>query len=177
MSYDKIQLVDFKFEERPKIAERSTSKLYSKKQNKEIAKYPFILMQAVSFKLDFKYIDDLEIEHKVTIRDTIPAGYVYNMADIPFMLQLVTYDKHSPYVRNASLIHDYLLQYKYEFFVKKWQIIYMGLTHKEARILTSDIFQHVLEQSGVPTSKAKFMRDSVDIYQKLFVWDWFKLEK
>lgn len=170
--YKDIQLKSFSFLTKPEIHERSTSATYTKEQNKDIVKYPFINLTDVSFEIDFLF----ESHREIKIQDIIPAGFVYNMADIPFMIQPITYDKHSPYVRDASLIHDFILQYKKELYVI-WNLKDKGLTHKDFRILSSDIFENVLIQSGVPSKKARLMRNNVDIWQKLLCWSWMRIDK
>ena len=168
--YDDIQLQFVTFEKEPHIDERTTSIYNTKEQNKDIADFPYIVTEEVPFEIRFIFKE----QHEVVLKDTIPAGFTYNMADIPFLLQPISYDKHSPYVRDAALIHDYLLKYKKELY-KLWNLKAYGMGHRDFRILTSDVFEYVLIRSGVPKKKARFMRNSVDIVQKLFCWSWMRI--
>ena len=163
-----IQLQFVTFNKEPHVDERKTSCHNTKEMNDDIAAYPFMVMENVSFELRFMF----KKKYEVALKDTIPAGFTYNMADIPFLLQPISYDKHSPYVRDASLIHDYLLKYKKELF-KLWNLKDYGMNHRDFRILTSDVFEYVLLQSGVPKNKATRMRNAVDLFQKFCVWNWF----
>lgn len=168
---DDLQLTFFGFGNKPIIEERSTNCNFTKEMNKDITKFPFMNMEDVPFEINLVFENKFDIK----LLDTIPAGFVYNMADIPFFLQLISYDKHSPYVRDAALIHDYMLKYKKELF-KMWNLQAYGMDHRDFRILTSDIFERVLLFSGVPKRKARRMRNCVDIFQKLFVWSWMRID-
>ena len=97
------------------------------------------------------------------------------MADIPFLLQAISYDKHSPYVRDAALVHDYLLKYKKELY-NMWNLKAYGMDHRDFRILTSDVFERALLYAGVPERKARSMRNAVDLFQKFFVWGWMGIQ-
>lgn len=168
--YKDIQLLFVTFKKEPHIDERTTSVYNTKEQNKDIAKYPFLVKDEVPFEIKFIFKE----KYEVALKDTIPAGFTYNMADIPFLLQPISYDKHSPYVRNAALIHDYLLKYKKELY-KFWNLKAYEMDHRDFRILTSDVFEYMLRLSGVPKKKARLMRNSVDIFQKLFRLDWMRI--
>ena len=97
------------------------------------------------------------------------------MADIPFLLQAISYDKHSPYVRDAALVHDYMLKYKKELY-NMWNLKAYGMDHRDFRILTSDVFERALLCAGVPERKARKMRNAVDLFQKFFVWSWMGIK-
>ena len=169
--YNDIQLQFVTFAKEPHIDERSTSINNSKELNKDIAKYPYMVKEELPFEIKFIFKE----KYEVVLKDIIPAGFTYNMADIPFLLQPISYDKHSPYVRNAALIHDYLLKYKKELY-NLWNLEKYEMDHRDFRILTSDVFEYVLISSGVPAKKARFMRNSVDIFQKLFCWSWMEID-
>lgn len=169
--YKDIQLHSVVFGAKPHIDERSTSIDNTKEMNKDIAQFPYMVMESLPFEIRLTFKDRYEL----CLRDVIPAGFTYNMADIPFLLQPISYDKHSPYVRDASLIHDYLLKYKKVLYYV-WNLKEYGMDHRDFRILTSDVFQNVLVQSGVPLKKAKLMRNNVDIFQKLFCWSWMGID-
>lgn len=169
--YKDIQLQFVSFGKEPHIDERSTSIHNTKEMNKDIAKFPFVVREELPFEIRFIF----KKKYAVTLKDVIPAGFTYNMADIPFWLQPISYDKHSPYVRDAALIHDYLLKYKKELY-KLWNLkAAYGMRHQDFRILTSDVFEYVLIQSGVPEKKARLMRNNVDIFQKLVCWSWMRI--
>lgn len=173
--YNDIELHNVLFLAEPHIDERTTSKNNTRKENKDIAKYPFMVVEDIPFEIRFAF-KGCQFTKEIILSDTIPAGYVYNMADIPFFLQPISYDKHSPFVRNASLIHDYILEHKEELY-KMWKLEEYGLDHRDFRILSSDVFEAVLIQAGVPEKKARLMRNSVDVFQKLVCWSWMGIDK
>ena len=165
--YKDIKHLSITYLTEPIVVTRTTDENFTAETNKDIARFPYLVCNDVGFEITFDFKD----KYNIKIKDVIPAGFVYNMADIPFLLQPISYDKHSPYVKNASLIHDYILKGKKDFY-KLWQLKDYGMDHRDFRILTSDIFEKVLIQDGVPARKARRMRNSVDIFQKLFVWNW-----
>lgn len=134
--YKDLRLTFFSFGHKPVIEERSTSADFTKDMNKDIAKYPFMNMDDLPFEINAVFKNKIDVR----LADTIPAGFVYNMADIPFLLQVVSYDKHSPYVRDAALVHDYMLKYKKELY-NMWNLKAYGMDHRDFRILTSDVFE------------------------------------
>lgn len=170
MSKDLV-LTYFAFDKEPIVNERFTSASFTKEMNKDIAEFPFMNMEDLPFEINFIFKN----KHEINLKDIIPAGFVYNMADIPFFLQPFSYDKHSPYVRDAALIHDYMLKYK-KILYKMWNLKDYGMTHRDFRILTSNIFERVLLFAGVPDKKARRMRNCVDLFQKFFVWSWMRID-
>lgn len=168
--YNDIQLQFVSFGKEPHIDERSTSIHNTKEMNKDIAKFPYMVKEELPFEIKFIFRE----KYEVVLKDVIPAGFTYNMADIPLLLQPISYDKHSPYVRDAALIHDYLLKYKKELY-NLWNLKAYGMNHRDFRILTSDVFEYVLVQADVPPKKAHLMRNNVDIFQKLLCWSWMRI--
>lgn len=154
-------VLDFHFEEEPKIKERQPVKGMSKMELDSIKRFPFMVVKSVNFDIM------LDIHGKKFIfGGTIPKGFCYNMADIPDVLQCISYDKHSPFVRTASLIHDYLLVNKFRLY-EKWQLDKLGLTFAEFRDVTSNVFRIELENSAVPVKKASLMAKAVNLWQRI----------
>ena len=87
----------------------------------------------------------------------IEKGYVWNGSNIPRGLWALIGSMENTQYLNASMIHDYILERK--------------ALIKYNRELSSDIFYGMLIGSGVGKTKAKIMRNAVDIFQKLFC-DW-----
>lgn len=155
-------VLDFHFEEEPKIKERQPLKGMSKKELTSIKRFPFMVIKSVNFDIM------LDIHgNKFIFGGTIPKGFCYNMADIPDLVQCISYDKHSPFVRTASLIHDYLLVNKFRLY-EKWKLAELGLTFAEFRDVTSNVFRIELENSAVPEKKASLMSKFVNLWQRVF---------
>lgn len=169
--YKNITNLSFNFKTEPHIDKRSTSAAYTDEMNKDIASKSYMVIDDAEFNISFLFKN----KYQINLFDTIPFGFCYNMANIPFFAQPITYDKDSPYVRDASLIHDYLLDNK-EALYEMWNLKAYGLDRRDFRILTSDIFEIGLLQAGVPPKKARLMRNSVDLYQKFICWSWFKVK-
>jgi len=87
----------------------------------------------------------------------IEKGYRWNGSNIPRGLWALIGSMENTQYLNASMLHDYILEHK--------PLI------KYNRKLSSDIFYGMLIGSGVGKTKAKIMRNAVDVFQKLFC-DW-----
>ena len=80
--YDDLRLTFFAFGKKPIIEERSTSADFTKDMNKDIAKFPFMNREDLPFEINAVFKNKIDVR----LADIIPAGFVYNMADIPFLL-------------------------------------------------------------------------------------------
>ena len=160
----------FKFEEQPHIIPRTPLKGMSKRELKSIKKYPYIIVKNCNF--EFKVVYG---EESLKLKGTIPKGFCYNQADIPFILQPIAFDKHSPFVKDASLIHDYLLWAKV-FYYNYWDLANKGFTVADFRRMTSKIFELALIRASVNEDKASLMAKVVDIFQAFKFIEWGKCE-
>ena len=105
MAKREIVLESFEFtEEDPKFTPRTPYKWMSNDEKESIAHYPYILDAQCPFCASFK-VDG----NPVTLRGVVPKGFTYNLADIHWLLEPIAYDKHSPFVKDASFIHDYMV--------------------------------------------------------------------
>lgn len=158
----KISLVEFAFtEHEPVFTPRTPYYWMTDEELQGIAKYYYILDYDCPFKFTVKIDEEL-----YTFEAVVPAGFTYNLADIPFLLQLISYDKHSPFVKNGSFIHDFLLSRKRVLY-NDWEMKEKGITPLEFKRITSEIFGYVLRYNGVPYRKAKLMAKLVDLFQTL----------
>lgn len=167
----KIVLKSFEFSEKdPDFTPRTPYAYMSDDELKSIANYPYVLNERCPFSAIFD-VDG----HTLALRGVVPKGFTYNLADIPYIVEPITYDKHSPFVKNASFIHDYMCSRKRELYTY-WDLANKGITPLEFKKMTSIIFCHVLRQNGVSYSKAKLMSICVDLWQYT-VSEWYTLDK
>ena len=165
-----VVLKSFVFEEEPSFTPRSVYYWMSDEEKTSIKKFPFISDYRVPF------VMDVEVNGaSITLRGVIPKGFCYNLADIPWIVEPFTYDKHSPFVKNASFIHDYLISHKKALY-ETWELKEKGVSPNDFRIITSLAFAHVLKYNGVPYAKAKIMAFCVDLFQS-FISEWNTLDK
>lgn len=167
----KCKVVDFKFLDKPRFRERTPLKGMSIKQLESIKELPFKLVRNCTFSIIVE-VDKKEIEFK----STVCKGFCYNMADIPWILQPLSYDDESPFVKNASFAHDYLLSRRVELY-NNWRMEELGISPRDFRKITSDVFAMILKQSAVPDWKANAMAFAVDSYQKLLWLEWEKCSR
>lgn len=163
-----LELMHVIFNTVPDIRPRNTNKKMTKDELKSISAFPWLSVAPVSFSVVFKFKGVIH-----SVEETIFAGYAFNYADIPWLLEPLFYDKHDPQVKDASLIHDYVLQFK-EALYQKWKLSAIGMNHSDFRKLSSMIFEFIIIEDGVPVKKAAKMTQGMDFYQKLFCWSWFK---
>ena len=110
-----------------------------------------------------------------TKREHIEKGWTYNYANIPWFVEPITYDKHSPYMKIPSLAHDRVLDFRWRLWYE-WELD--KIFHNDLglfRRLTSLIFEYLCVDSGVPEGKAHVMANSVDLFQKIgltCIWEW-----
>ena len=158
----RISLVEFSFTDKdPIFTPRTPYYWMSDEELEGIAKYYYVLDHDCPFKFTVKIDNEL-----YTFESNIPKGFTYNLADIPGILQLISYDKHSPFVKNASFIHDYMLSRK-RILYTDWEMAEKGITPIEFKRITSEIFGYVLRYNGVHYGKAMFMAKLVDMFQTL----------
>ena len=111
---------------------------------------------------------DVEVEIATTVRTikfTIKKGYVWNGADIPRILWVGIGSQHNPEFKRASLVHDYMLEFKWELYVPP---LSNEITIAEYRRLTSLAFRQFCKNDGVPTVKANIMSGAVQFFQAVF---------
>lgn len=120
----------------------------TKEEKKDKKKKPFLNKRRVIFTIFHK-------ENQYCI--LIEKGYRWNGSNIPRGLWAIIGSMENCQYLNASMIHDYLLDTK----ERKALINYN-------RELSSDIFYGMLIGSGVSKTKARIMRNAVDLYQKVF---------
>lgn len=121
-----------------------------KKQKKE---FPFELFNTVTVTIitDFR-------EFSFDIYN----GYYWNGADVPRALWRIIGSRTSNEFLIASLLHDYMLQFK-KYMIK--EVFENQITVDEYRRLTSLIFREKLKHQGVNTIKANIMSWCVDVFQ------------
>lgn len=171
MSKRQIVLESFEFTEKdPDFTPRTPYSWMSEDELNSIAKYPYSLDENCPFCALFK-VDG----QAVTLRGVVPAGFTYNLADIPWFVEPISYDKHSPFVKNASFMHDYLVSHKKDLYLL-WNLKDKGVTPIEFKKMTSIVFCHILKQNAVPYSKAQLMAFFVDLWQYC-IPGWYSLGK
>lgn len=152
----KEQVIEIKFDRDPDIRERG----YNDDDPEEIKiqkiKYPFEIFNTVTLTVitDFRQFSF-----------DIYNGYYWNGADIPQALWLIVGSRYNPEFREASMIHDFMLQFKH-YMIK--EILENQITVSEYRRLTSLIFREKLKKQGVKEVKANIMSWAVDVYQLCF---------
>ena len=105
---------------------------------------------------------------KRTVFGRVYKRYKWNNADIIGIIQLVALcSKDDRRIILPSGLHDFLLEYKYEIF-NEWYKQDSSLTKEEFRWITSDTFRWLCEQQGFTHTKAKFMTNVLDCFQKHF---------
>lgn len=120
-------------------------------EHKEL--YPYQLRNEVRFTIETT---------KRTFLFTIEAGYVWNGADIPPILWFFVGSKDDPKFKIPSMIHDYLLEFKFEILEK---VLNNEISVKEYRRLTSLSFRQSLKDEGTKTIKSNIMSGAVQFFQ------------
>lgn len=167
----KIVLTSFEFTDHdPSFTPRTPYNWMNDEDLRAIAAFPFILDEACPFCAVFKVG-----EQNITLRGVVPKGFTYNLADIPWILEPLSYDRHSPFVKDASFIHDYLCCRK-KILYNDWGLKDKGITPLEFKDMTSIIFCHQLRKNAVPYSKARLMSICVNLWQ-CTVSEWYTLDK
>lgn len=123
---------------------------------------------------EHKKIYPYEVKNEVTwtvsttLRDfsfTIPAGYVWNGADIPRILWVFVGSKDSPEFKIPSMIHDFMLEFK-EYIYSN--VLMKSISVKDFRRLTSLTFRQSLKDNGTKTVKSNIMSGCVQGFQAIF---------
>jgi hypothetical protein len=149
----KEQVLDIKFNEVPDARIRVIQDSDTNEIKKQKLDYPFELFNTVTVTI------------KTTFREfsfDIYNGYYWNGADIPRFLWRIVGSRTDNQFLIASLLHDYLLQFK-KFILK--EVLHNMITVNEYRRLTSLIFREKLKHQGVNTIKANIMSWAVDVFQ------------
>ncbi len=125
------------------------SKIENEKLRKNIEKYPFELMKEV-----FVTVEDLKTNKEYTF--SIPKNYCYDGASIPKIFVRLTGANTDNRFLIASMVHDVLCE----------NHCYIDFDRR----LSSEVFNALLESSGVCAFKRWMMKYSVDIFQKTCGW-------
>lgn len=170
MKKRKVILKNFEYKTEPQIVPRTPYYYMDEEELRSITDYPYLVKERCAFEFT------VEIDNKdYTFSGVIPNGFLYNVADIPWFVEPITYDKHSPFVKNASLIHDFLLARKRVLY-EDWKLKELGITPVEFKEITSLVFCHVLKYNAVPYGKAQIMSFFVNLWQTTIV-DWYNIDK
>ena len=148
---EKILSVNFSYEPL-KVKVRTINEHDSEAEAHDKKKFPFRLLEAV----DVKVVTD-----KREFDFNIYEGFKWNGADIPRFLWWLGSSRDNDYVK-ASMVHDYLLQYKQQIF---FEVLKETMTKNEYRRLTSLIFREILKQDKMNTIKANVEAWFVDVFQ------------
>lgn len=115
--------------------------------------YPFELFNTIKVSV---------VTNKRDFSFNIYNGYTWNGADIPrFLWRLIGSRTDNDYLI-ASMIHDYLLQFK-KFILN--EVLQGSISISEYRRLTSLIFREKLKNQGTNVIKANIMAWCVDVFQ------------
>ena len=166
----KVTVVEFNFAKEPEFTPRTPYWYMTYEELEGIKNFPYILDFDCSFTMVVKVGDE-----EYTLSAVIPKGFTYNLADIPPFLQILSYDRHSPFVKNASFIHDYMTSRKAVLW-EDWELKKLGITPLEFKRITSEVFCHVLKYNAVPYGKAHLMAWFMDLWQYT-VPSWYALGK
>lgn len=115
--------------------------------------YPYVVANEVTWTVS------------TTIRDfsfTIPAGYLWNGADIPRLLWFFVGSKDSPQFKVPSMIHDFMLEYKDYIYIN---VLCKCMSIADFRRLSSLIFRQSLKDYGTRTVKSNVMSGCVQGFQ------------
>ena len=172
MSKDaKVKVLNFEYKSKIHLEDRTPEAGMPEELLEDIANKPTMVMDDIDFKIH------LSVDNKlVELNHTIKKGFCYNRADIPSLLQFVTFDKHSPYVKDASLIHDYLLDERVNLY-NEWHFDTLGIHRNQFRKITSEVFKLALIQNAVNPIKAAIMAAAVDVFQASPIGGWKVIEK
>ena len=151
MMSEKIEKV--LFNTTPVVKVRVINNDDSKELKEQKQLFPFILENDVIVTVQTS-------ERKFSFK--IGQNYVWNGADIPRLFWRIIGSKTDNAFLTASLVHDYMLQFKkfiFEEVLKKDMKLY------DYRKLTSLIFREIVKQCGTGTIKANIMSWCVDTFQ------------
>lgn len=151
MSKEQVLFIDI--EPKPDVRIRTIEDTDTEPTKQAKIKYPFELCNTVTVTVTTNIRQ---------FRFDIYNGYTWNGADIPRFLWRLIGSRTSNEFLIASMLHDYLLQFK-KYILK--EVLYNMMTVDEYRRLTSLIFREKLKHQGTNTIKANIMSWCVDVYQ------------
>ncbi len=135
------------FDDVPHVYIRYTLPSSTGEEKKSIKKYPFINKRNLKVKL-------IDYKKDKTYNFSIPKGYCYDGASIPRLFWRVIGSNTDNRFLIPALIHDVLCEH-HEYV-------------DNDRKFSSNVFNALLEASDVYPMKRFFMKNSVDLFQKLF---------
>ena len=141
--------VEILFDDMPRVCIRYVLPSTSAEKRKSIKKYPFINKKLLKVKL----IDIKELKEYLF---DIPKGYCFDGASVPrFFWRVIGANTDNKFLI-AALVHDVLCE--------NHQFI------DNDRKFSSEVFNALLEFSGVSPVKRFCMKNSVDFYQRFCNW-------
>ena len=139
--------VGISFDSIPQISIRYNLPSMSKEEKKSVERYPFLCKKELKVYLK-DYIKNELYEF------TIPKGYCYDGASIPRFFWRVIGAKTDNKFLISALIHDVLCE----------NHLYIN----NDRTFSTNVFNALLESSGVNCIKRFLMKNSVAFYQTMF---------
>ena len=135
------------FDEPPSLGVRYTVPSMTKEEKRSIEKYPFICKKSLEVILYDK-------RNEKTYSFEIPKGYCYDGASIPRLFWRLIGSNTDNHFLIPALIHDILCENHH----------YVD----SDRAFSTEVFNALLEASGVCSVKRFFMKNSVATFQTLF---------
>lgn len=151
MSKEQVLFIDI--EPKPDVRIRVINDNDTEPTKQAKIKYPFELFNTVTVTIT---TDIREFSFDIY------NGYTWNGADIPPFLWRLIGSRTSNQFLIASMLHDYLLQFK-KYILK--EVLFNLMSVNDYRRLTSLIFREKLKHQGTNTIKANIMSWAVDVYQ------------
>lgn len=135
------------FDDIPQVAVRYALPSSTKEEKKSIEKYPFVCKKELKVKL-------VDLKTKQEYNFSIPKGYCYDGASVPrFFWRIIGANTDNKFLVPA-LIHDVLCE-NHDFV-------------NNNRALSTNVFNALLEASGVTKFKRFLMKNSVACFQTIF---------
>lgn len=138
------------FDDAPRVSIRYVVPSMTDTEIKAIKKYPFINKKNLTVVIKDKIND-------INYGFDIPKGYCFDGASIPWLFRRVIGAPTDNSFLIAALVHDVLCE-NHHYIMND-------------RKLSTEVFNVLLESAEVGKIKRFFMKNSVDIFQKLFC-DW-----
>lgn len=135
------------FDDIPHVGIRYLLPSSSEEEKKSIKKYPFVNKKNLKVQL-------IDYQKNKSYIFTIPKGYCYDGASIPRLFWRVIGSNTDNRFLIPALIHDVLCEH-HEYV-------------DNDRRFSSNVFNALLESSEVYPLKRFFMKNSVDVFQKIF---------
>ena len=161
----KEQVLNVEFSITPDVRIRVIEDYDTKTTKEDKIKYPFEI---------FNSVDVTVTTSKREFTFNIYKGYTWNGADIPRLFWRIIGSRTSNEFLIASMIHDYLLEFKQHIMVN---VLNETMSIKEYRRLTSLIFREKIKNQGTGTIKANIMAWCVDVFQMSFNKKEWKLKE